>query len=109
MLFRLGSTTKMLTATALAGLAAEGKIDLNAPVGRYVSGLPPKLSQVTANQLLSHTAGIHDEAPMSGSHDDSALGKGIRARTDGWLFTEPGKIFSYSNPGYWMAGYLVEA
>src|SRR5689334_791393 len=35
MLFRLGSTTKMLTATALVGLAVEGKLDLNAPIGKY--------------------------------------------------------------------------
>src|SRR5256885_813973 len=47
-------------------------------------------------------------APMYGSHDDEALGKGIRSWTDEWLFTSPGKIFSYSNPGYWMAGFLVE-
>jgi len=108
MLFRLGSTTKMLTAAALVGLAVEGKVDLNAPVGRYLTGLPPKLSRVKANQLLSHTAGIRDEAPMYGSHDDAALGNGIRAWTDAWLFTDPGRIFSYSNPGFWMAGYLVE-
>jgi CubicO group peptidase (beta-lactamase class C family) len=108
MLFRLGSTTNMFTATALVGLALEGKLDLNAPVGTYIGGLPPKISQVTANQLLSHTAGLHDEAPMYGPHDDEALGKGIRSWTDNWLFTSPGKIFSYSNPGYWMAGYLVE-
>jgi CubicO group peptidase (beta-lactamase class C family) len=108
MLFRLGSTTKMLTATALVGLSQEGKIDLNAPIGKYLSGLPPAISAVTANQLLSHTSGIHDEAPMYGSHDDSALGAGIRKWTDDWLFTKPGRIYSYSNPGYWMAGYLVE-
>jgi len=108
MLFRLGSTTKMMTAAALTGLAAEGKIDLNAPIAKYVAGLSPMLSQVTANQLLSHTAGIHDEAPMQGSHDDAALGNGIRAWTDAWFFTGPGKIISYANPGYWVAGYLVE-
>jgi CubicO group peptidase (beta-lactamase class C family) len=108
MLFRLGSTTKMLTATALVGLSLEGKIDLNAPIGKYLSGLPPAISAITANQLLSHTAGIHDEAPMYGSHDDSALAAGIRKWTDEWLFTKPGRIYSYSNPGYWMAGYLVE-
>jgi CubicO group peptidase (beta-lactamase class C family) len=108
MLFRLGSTTKMFTATALVGLAVEGKIDLNAPIGKYISGLAPKISRLTANQLLSHTAGIRDDAPMYGSHDDSALGAGIHAWTDAWLFTDPGKIISYSNPGYWLAGYLSE-
>ena len=108
MLFRLGSTTKQLTAAAVAGLAVEGKLDLNAPISRYISELPPRIGAVTANQLLSHTAGIRDEAPMWGSHDDSALGAGIRKWTDEWLFTQPGKIFSYSNPGYWLAGYLLE-
>jgi CubicO group peptidase (beta-lactamase class C family) len=108
MLFRLGSTTKMFTAAALCGLAAEGKIDLKAPVGKYIAGLPPRLSKTTGDQLLSHTAGVLDTAPMYGSHDDDALGKGIRSWTDEWLFTSPGRIFSYSNPGYWMAGYLVE-
>src|SRR5262249_55032185 len=71
-------------------------------------GLPAKLGAITANQLLSHTAGLRDEAPMYGSHDDGALGAGIRAWTAEWLFTSPGRIFSYSNPGYWMAGYLLE-
>ncbi len=108
MLFRLGSTTKMFTAAALVGLAVEGKIDLNAPVGNYLSGLAPKIAKVTANQLLSHTAGIRDSAVMYGSHDDPALGNEIHAWTDGWLFTEPGKILSYSNPGFWLAGYLTE-
>src|SRR5438876_5708254 len=81
MLFRLGSTTKMLTATALVGLSLEGKLDLNAPGGKYIGGLAPKISTVTANQLLSHTAGIHNEAPMYGTHDDEALGKGMRSWT----------------------------
>jgi CubicO group peptidase (beta-lactamase class C family) len=108
MLVRIGSTTKMFTAAALVGLAVEGKIDLNAPVGTYLKFLPPRLSQATASQLLSHAAGIHDEAPQYGSHDDSALGSGIRAWTDDWLFTSPGKIVSYSNPGYWLAGFPVE-
>jgi CubicO group peptidase (beta-lactamase class C family) len=108
MLFRLGSTTKMLTATALVGLSLEGKIDINAPIGKYISGLTPGIAAITANQLLSHTSGIYDEAPMYGSHDDAALGAGIRKWTDDWLFTKPGRVYSYSNPGYWMAGYLVE-
>ena len=108
MLFRLGSTTKMFTASAVAALALEKKIDLQAPVGRYIQGLDPAIARLTANQLLSHTAGLKDEAPMFGSHDEAALGDGIRKWTAAFLFTEPGKIYSYSNPGYWLAGYLAE-
>jgi CubicO group peptidase (beta-lactamase class C family) len=108
MLFRLGSTTKMFTAAALVSLAERGAIDMNAPVGSYVSGLSAKVGRVTADQLLSHQSGFFDEAPMFGSHDETALEKEVRSWTDARFFTEPGKIFSYSNPGYWFAGFLIE-
>ena len=108
MLFRLGSTTKMFTASAVVGLALEGKLDLNAPVSQYISGLDTAIGQLTANQLLSHTSGLHDEAPMFGSHDETALGIGIHAWKADFLFAPPGRIYSYSNPGYWLAGYLAE-
>jgi CubicO group peptidase (beta-lactamase class C family) len=108
MLFRLGSTTKMFTASAVVGLALEGKLDLNAPVSRYISRLDSAIGQLTANQLLSHTSGLHDEAPMFGSHDETALGIGIHAWKADFLFAPPGRIYSYSNPGYWLAGYLAE-
>jgi CubicO group peptidase (beta-lactamase class C family) len=109
LLFRLGSTTKMFTAAAVAGLAMEGKIDLNRPVSRYITGLDETIGKLTANQLLSHTSGLHDEAPMFGSHDETALGNGIHAWKADFLFATPGRIYSYSNPGYWLAGYLAEA
>ena len=109
MLFRLGSTTKMFTASAVVGLALEGKIDLEAPVSRYVTGLDETIGKLTANQLLSHNAGLRDEAPMFGSHDETALGSGIRAWKADVLFAAPGRIYSYSNPGFWLAGYLAEA
>lgn len=108
LLFRLGSTTKMFTAAAVVSLAVEGKIDLDAPVGRYITGLDPAIGKLTANQLLSHTAGLHDEAPMFGSHDESALGAGIRTWKADFLFAPPGRIYSYSNPGFWLAGYVAE-
>jgi len=108
MLFRLGSTTKMFTAAAVVGLAVEGKIDLQAPISRYISGLDETIGKLTANQLLSHTSGIRDEAPMFGSHDEVALGNGIHAWKADFLFAPPGRIYSYSNPGFWLAGYLAE-
>lgn len=108
MLFRIGSMTKMYTAAALVQLAEEGKLDLNAPIGRYLEGLPPRLSSVTAHQLLSHTAGLADAASLFGRHDESALVAQVREYNDSHLFTEPGAIFSYANPGFVIAGHLVE-
>ncbi len=107
-LFRLGSTTKMFTAAALVSLAEEGKLKLDEPVGKCISGLHPKIAALTPHQLLTHSAGLTDESVMSGRHDDAALGLGIRAMDESWFFTEPGQIHSYSNPGYWIAGLACE-
>jgi CubicO group peptidase (beta-lactamase class C family) len=108
MLFRLGSTTKMFTAAAVVLLADQGKLNLHEPIGKHIAGLSPKLAALTAHQLLSHTSGILDEAPMFGSHDDDALKREVASWTDARFFTEPGQIYSYSNPGYWLAGLLAE-
>lgn len=107
-LFRMGSTTKMFTAAALVTLASEGKIRLDAPVGNYVKGLPPKLAALTAHQLLSQSSGLRDFAPTVTSDDDAALGKNIRAWNDELFFTEPNRIYSYSSPNYWLAGFVIE-
>jgi CubicO group peptidase (beta-lactamase class C family) len=108
MLFRLGSTTKMLTAAALVTLAAAGKLKLDAPIGDSVKGLNSRLAQVTAHQLLSHSAGLRDFAATLTSNDDAALGNQARSWKEDVFFTEPGKIYSYSSPGYWLAGLVVE-
>ncbi len=108
MLFRLGSTTKMFTAAAVVLLAEEGKLSLTDPIGKHIKGLTPKLSALTAHQLLSHTSGILDEAPMFGSHDDEAMREEIASWTDAKFFADPGAVYSYSNPAYWLAGLLAE-
>ena len=109
MLFRIGSTTKMFTATALVTLAEEGKLKLDEAIGKRIDGLNPKIAALTPHQLLTHTSGMIDEAPMYGEHDDSLLGRTVRSWKDDQLFTEPGAIISYSNPGYWLAGFVVES
>lgn len=57
--FRLGSTSKAVTATALARAVAAGLVDLDTPIGQYKADLPnPAWQQMTLRQLLSHTAGF---------------------------------------------------
>jgi CubicO group peptidase (beta-lactamase class C family) len=109
MLFRVGSVTKMLTAAVLVSLSEEGKIALDAPVGDVVGGLDRRLSRLTAHQLLSHSAGLIDFAHTCCAQDESALAAEIHAaKAADYFFTEPGKIFSYSNPSYHIAGYLIQ-
>lgn len=109
MLFRAGSITKMLTAAVLVGLANEGKIALDASLEKAVPGLAPRLARVTADQLLSHTAGLIDPARTCCAQEESALATEVRAaRDEDYFFTQPGKVFSYSNTGYIVSGFLIE-
>ncbi len=107
-LFRIGSVTKMFTATALVTLAEQGKIKLNEPVGNYAKGLNPLLARLTAHHLLSHTAGILDRVIDYGPQDETALAITIRSWGDDYILTEPGRFFSYANPGYALAGMVIE-
>jgi len=108
-LFRIASTTKMLTAAGLVALAEQGKIKLDEPIGKYVNGLSPNISQVTVHQLLTHTAGLRDSYSPNGPHDDSALAGFVRSWTNDYLIGNPGEVYSYSNLGYDLAGLVLES
>jgi serine beta-lactamase-like protein LACTB, mitochondrial len=57
--FRLGALSKPLTAVAVALLHDRGRLDLDAPVQRYVPAYPEKQWTVTARQLMGDVAGVH--------------------------------------------------
>lgn len=107
-LCRTGPITGVFTAAALVMLQEQGKLRLDQPVGRYVNGLSPKLAAVNAHQLLSHTAGIKEEHPSYGLLDDLALGRTVRSWKNDYYLSSPGQIYSHSNPGYVLAGLLLE-
>jgi CubicO group peptidase (beta-lactamase class C family) len=108
MLFRVGSVTKMFTGLTASMLANRGALDLHAPIRKYATDLHPSLGRLTLDQLLSHTAGMTNEAAADGPHDDAALGRRMRSWGTEHTFTAPGDIYSYSGPGYWLAGYAIE-
>lgn len=108
MLFQIGSVTKMFTATALLSLAEQGKIKLDRPIREVMEGLPACVGGATAEQLLDHNAGMKDEAAEFGLHEESALQQFVRGWKDEYCLVEPGTGFSYSNPGYSLAGAAVE-
>jgi hypothetical protein len=60
--FRFGSMGKMFTAVAIMQLVEQGKIDLQAPIGRYLTNYPNQdvAAKVTVAHLLSHTGGTGD-------------------------------------------------
>jgi CubicO group peptidase (beta-lactamase class C family) len=107
-LFRSGSVTKMMTGLTALLMADSGKLDPTAPIGRIAPELDPALRGLTTHQLLTHTASLVTLGAGDGAHDDAALGARVRGWGKEMLFTEPGDIHSYSSPGYWLAGYVIE-
>lgn len=108
-LFRIASVTKMFTATAVVSMAEQGKLKLDEPVGSYIKGLSPQLSKLTLHQLLTHTSGLVNETTSRGSIDDAKFADAVRAWNDDSLFYEqPGKMYSYSNPGLVLAGLALQ-
>ena len=111
MLYSIGSISKQFTAAAVLMLAEQGKLSLNDPVSKYISGLTDG-SAVTISELLSHTAGYQDFWPQD--YVPPMMLKPITADgiMDGWarkpLDFAPGMKWQYSNTNYVIAGVIVE-
>ncbi len=111
--FRIGSVSKLFTATALMQLIEQGQIDRHEDVNRYLRRfqLPDTYPQpVTAAHLLTHTGGF-DESEIGLTYDDPADAIPLADfLTDHMVprIRPPGVLNSYSNHGFGLMGLLVE-
>ena len=109
--FRIGSVSKTLTAAAAARLAQDKRLDLDAPIQRYVASFPAKSHPVTARELLAHVAGIRHyqgSEALSGVHYASVT-DALRVFAGDPLLFEPGTQYSYSSYGFNLVGAAIEA
>jgi CubicO group peptidase (beta-lactamase class C family) len=111
-LFQAGSIGKTFTATALLMLAEAGRVELDAPVRRYVPELrladATAAAEVTLLQLMNHTAGWEgDFFPDTGESDD-ALALLVSRLDEVAQVTPPGAAFSYNNAAFCLAGRVIE-
>jgi CubicO group peptidase (beta-lactamase class C family) len=111
--FRLGSVTKQFTATLILQLVEQGKLDLQAPVTRYLPEYPARNGdRITIHELLNHTSGIpgYTEVPGFGelSRTPSDPAKFIDTFSHLDLLFAPGTHFSYSNSGFFLLGAILE-
>jgi len=109
--FRIGSVSKPLTAAALMHLVEAGKLDLDAPVQKYVPSFPDKGAKITPRMLAGHLAGIrhYNQADESRPerHYDTVL-EGLKIFQDDPLVAAPGTKFSYSSYGYNLLSAVIE-
>jgi CubicO group peptidase (beta-lactamase class C family) len=109
-LFPIASISKTFTATALMCLVADGKVELDAPVRRYVPELKladeDAAARITVLQLLNHTVGL--DWNLIGDGVDDTLEGFVAAMTALPLIAEPGTRSSYSQAGYNLLGRVIE-
>jgi len=111
-IFRIGSTTKLFTWTAVMQLAEQGKLDLDKDINTYLEfKVPDTFSQpITLKNLLAHTAGFEEQKDghfQTRAEDVVPLGEYLKDHIPARVFP-PGKIGAYSNYGASLAGYIVE-
>src|SRR5687767_9685824 len=111
--FRIGSMNKMFTAVATLQLVQNGKLDLKAPFGNYLTDYPNKdvASKVTIEQMLTHTGGTRD---IFGPEFDKnrlelkTLQDYVKLYGNRGPEFEPGSRWQYSNYGFLLLGVIVE-
>jgi len=116
--FRVGSISKSFVALALLKLQEEGKINLEARLQDVAPEVPVKNRWQSSNpvrivNLLEHTAGFDDmEAAevynFKDRYDFPLLEVFTRFQEPQVVRWLPGTRMSYSNPGFGIAGYLIE-
>ena len=105
---RIGSVTKLLTATALQARHDAGGIDLDETLAALVPDVLPQAETITLRHLLTHTSGLPDVAPrpdLVGMDDADRM----RALYGEGPVTAPGETFAYSNAGYELAAAAAAA
>lgn len=111
--FVIGSLSKSFTAMALMQLREVGKIDLDAPVQRYIPWFrladPEATAKITLRRLLTHTSGISRYAgrELLGGRGNKTMEQSVRdlARVK---LRKPVGTFQYSNTNYLIAGLVIQ-
>ncbi|MEO9079465.1 MAG: serine hydrolase domain-containing protein [Rhodanobacter sp.] len=110
-LFRIGSTSKLFTWTAVMQLVEQGKLDLDKDINGYLDfKIPPYESKpITLRDLMTHTPGFEDTARgLIGVDGKSVnLESYLKGHLPARIFP-PGEVVAYSNYGCGLAGYIVQ-
>jgi CubicO group peptidase (beta-lactamase class C family) len=113
--FDVASLAKQFTGMAIAILAEEESLSLEAPITSYLADLPECCESITVSQLLEHTSGIRDWPGLlvlGGLRlEDSITLEDIHAlvKNQQTLNFQPGEDSLYTNTGYNLLALIVEA
>jgi len=104
-IFRIYSTTKLLTVVSIFKLIEEEKIKLEEPVTKYIHSLPREWSHIKIHNIITHSSGLPDMMNLDiGLSDDEILKQ---------LYKKPiefkaGEKFAYNQTNYWFLTKIIE-
>lgn len=119
--FRIGSTSKAVTATLLARMAQDGRIDLDESIAKYYPQLPnPEWQKITPRQLASHTSGLPDYIDNYGdlwgyyylfnlNKRYTSVSESLEVFDDSSLLFEPGTQYHYTSFNTVLQSVVLEA
>lgn len=110
--FEIGSITKVWTTSLVLQLVEEGRVELDAPVRRYLPELAladrAAAESITVRMLLTHTSGIDGDFFQPAGRGDDAVERYVLACAALPQLHRPGALWSYCNAGFVLAGRIVE-
>ncbi|NQZ75543.1 MAG: beta-lactamase family protein [Ekhidna sp.] len=115
--YRVGSTSKAITATGVAKLVDQGLLNLDDSIGRKIPNYPVKRWDFATRQLLSHTAGVGNYrdfgisswvVTLCNCKQYDSVTEGLNVFNDAKLLYRPGTDFAYSSFDVILASSLIE-
>ncbi len=108
-IFQINSMSKAFAGVAAMQLVEAGKLDLDAPLGKYLEGLPVTWSEVTVRHILTHMSGLPEIVDdnlrlIDGAEPDIAWAKVQELPLD----FSPGEKFDYTQTNYVVLGKVIE-
>jgi len=109
--YRIGSITKMFTATMVFQLIEEGKLSLETPLSTWFPQMP-NAAKITISEMLDHRSGLHNF-----TNDSLYMSYMAKPQTEAQMLTimarqkpdfEPDTKADYSNTNFVLLGYIIE-
>ncbi|MEP5610862.1 MAG: serine hydrolase domain-containing protein [Cyclobacteriaceae bacterium] len=110
-MFRIGSVSKTLTASAIGLLMEQGKLDVLSTIQSYVSDFPEKKYPITVKQVAGHIGGVrhYKGNEMMSDVYYPTVKEGLEIFSNDDLLFEPGTDYSYSSYGWNLISAVIES
>lgn len=109
---RTASIAKPITAIAIMQLVEQGKVDLDAPIQKYIADFPiKKEGAITVRHLLSHSSGMNgyrNNKDRNNKKNFATMAAAVDNVEDRKLIATPGEEFNYTSYGYTVLGLVIE-